>query len=83
MPTRRCIGAGDLSKGILVEIDGYAYLGECTKKVTPKYWGMLFHCSKDNLSDLSIDRRITEGLDEGVPETDCYLPISQDSEIGR
>ena len=28
MPTRRLVGAGDLFKGILVEIDGYAYLGE-------------------------------------------------------
>ena len=27
MPTRRLIGAGDLFKGILVELDGYAYLG--------------------------------------------------------
>ncbi len=28
MPTRRLIGAGDLYKGILVEIDGIAYLGD-------------------------------------------------------
>ena len=28
MPTRRLIGAGDLYKGILVEIDGVAWLGE-------------------------------------------------------
>ena len=28
MPTRRLIGAGDLFAGILVEIDGIAYLGE-------------------------------------------------------
>ncbi len=27
MPTRRCIGAGDMYKGILVEIDAVAYLG--------------------------------------------------------
>jgi 2-iminobutanoate/2-iminopropanoate deaminase len=27
MPTRRCIGAGDMYKGILVEIDCIAYLG--------------------------------------------------------
>ena len=25
---------------------------------------------------------ITGGLGEGIPETDCYTPISQDSEIG-
>ena len=31
MPTRRCIGAGDLYKGILVEIDGYAYFGDGAK----------------------------------------------------
>ena len=29
--TRRCIGAGDLYKGILVEIDGYAYFGDGEK----------------------------------------------------
>jgi 2-iminobutanoate/2-iminopropanoate deaminase len=28
MPTRRLIGAGDMYKGILVEIDAYAYLGK-------------------------------------------------------
>ncbi len=28
MPTRRCIGAGDLYKSILIEIDGYAYIGD-------------------------------------------------------
>ena len=28
MPTRRLIGAGDLFKGILVEIDGIAWLGD-------------------------------------------------------
>lgn len=28
MPTRRCIGAGDMYKGILVEIDCIAYLGD-------------------------------------------------------
>ena len=28
MPTRRLIGAGDLYKGILVEIDGIAYVGD-------------------------------------------------------
>ena len=30
VPTRRCIGAGDLYKSILVEIDGYAYIGDKT-----------------------------------------------------
>jgi 2-iminobutanoate/2-iminopropanoate deaminase len=28
MPTRRLVGAGDMYKGILVEIDAIAYLGE-------------------------------------------------------
>ena len=28
MPTRRLVGAGDMFKGILVEIDAIAYLGE-------------------------------------------------------
>ena len=28
MPTRRLVGAGDMYKGILVEIDAVAYLGE-------------------------------------------------------
>ena len=28
MPTRRLVGAGDMFKGILVEIDAVAYLGE-------------------------------------------------------
>lgn len=30
LPTRRCIGAGDLYKGVLIEIDGYAYIGDKT-----------------------------------------------------
>jgi 2-iminobutanoate/2-iminopropanoate deaminase len=30
-PTRRLIGAGDLYKGILVEIDCIAYLGEASR----------------------------------------------------
>lgn len=30
MPTRRCVGAGDMYKGILVEIDAIAYVGDAT-----------------------------------------------------
>ena len=30
MPTRRLVGAGDMFKGILVEIDGIAYRGDKT-----------------------------------------------------
>ena len=28
MPTRRCVGAGDMYKGILVELDAIAYVGD-------------------------------------------------------
>ena len=30
MPTRRCVGAGDMYKEILVEINAVAYVGDAT-----------------------------------------------------